>query len=174
MLCSAHQTSNSQRGRTPLQCAAHAGYDETVEHLIRLGADIHAEIEVREGASGYHWWPPSSSLGLLLFGGRQETGDTALHLATQRGFGDVASLLVDAGADLKRPNKVRADQGPHSSLHAHMHTHTYRAYTHTRTHTRLRSHSHSHSHSRGRGERPGLQSTIPWQTTLRSLKRLQR
>lgn len=34
----------------------------------------------------------------------QMTGDTALHMAAKRSFGDVVALLVDAGGDLEQRN----------------------------------------------------------------------
>ena len=78
-------------GFTPLLFAAREGVLETAKILIDAGADVNARA-IKQGSPTYL----ASTFETVK---NTEFGLSALHVATLRGHGDVAALLLERGAD---------------------------------------------------------------------------
>ncbi|MCY3545619.1 MAG: ankyrin repeat domain-containing protein [Gemmatimonadetes bacterium] len=91
---------------SPVADAAERGELETVQALLRQGADVNTAQS--DGMTALHWAARNNDVGIvktLLYAGatfRATTrlgGYTPLHLASRGGHTEVATLILEAGAD---------------------------------------------------------------------------
>lgn len=91
--------------RTPLMCALEAGQLQAAEILIASGADVNANDEENIGNTALHravFTSNRRAVELLLRAGANPNlpgwmGQTALHIAQERGDPEILRLLADGG-----------------------------------------------------------------------------
>ena len=124
----------SKDGDTPLMTAASAGHPEAIATLLRLGADLHRQRNVRktgrdrstalfwavfnghakavacllEAKSDLHHVDKDGDTPLLYAGGRDTTDEDEDMVMEAREFAEIARLLLAAGADVHHANKKGA------------------------------------------------------------------
>ncbi len=105
--------SPDQNQKTPLHTALESGHTEIATYLIELGADI--DLKDKDEAAPLHNAAYLGSLeivNLLLKKGAAALNDgnfrgqTPLHFACERGHPEVATRLLDAGADMEARDMV--------------------------------------------------------------------
>ena len=104
----------SSRDQTILYMASSRGFADVVRLLIDHGADVDVECDDLDEDSKKLWWTPLHAAiyndhpdiaRLLLERGvnteaRSSQDQTALYMASSRGFAEVVRLLIDRGADV--------------------------------------------------------------------------
>lgn len=105
--------SSTQHQVTPLHIAAMCGHAETIERLVKRGADVNVQDWVKY--TPLHvacYFGHEKAVKSLLAGGanpNQAAGvhDRPIHLACSKGYANVVTLLLNTGAD----PKLKDDEG---------------------------------------------------------------
>lgn len=107
---------------TALHLASQSGLEEVVSILVQHRADINARE--RDGRTALHFAKTANIARYLLERGADieatdRLGYTALHIASESGFNDVVSVLIERGADVnKRSDSVSF--GPLAAAENHL------------------------------------------------------
>ncbi|EQC31887.1 TKL protein kinase [Saprolegnia diclina VS20] len=101
----------TNKQQTPLHAAIAAGHLANVITLLDAGADLEAASEEMQRPLHYVAMYGGKDIAAVLLARhartseRDKSGDTALHLAIRHKHGDVAALVVEAGADISALSK---------------------------------------------------------------------
>ncbi|MEG5045844.1 ankyrin repeat domain-containing protein [Microcoleus sp. B4-C1] len=98
---------NAQNGKSTalLHNAAHIGFKELVQQLIKDGANVAIRDDYRRTPLHYATTKEVAALLMLDVNARDKSGNTPLHLAVDRGSQDIAELLIANGAGVNVRNE---------------------------------------------------------------------
>ncbi|MEP6490182.1 ankyrin repeat domain-containing protein [Microcoleus vaginatus GB2-A3] len=93
------------KGTTLLHNAAKIGFKELVQHLIKDGANVVIRDGIKRTPLHYAATKEVAALLMLDINAMDQSGNTPLHLAVDRGSQDIAELLIANGARVNVRNE---------------------------------------------------------------------